>query len=168
MNQARYFSVFIAICVVQLLLDAYLHASPYVYICILPMAILSLPPRYGNILSLILAFAAGFVVDFMSTGILGLSSCALLPLALLRSLIFRLVVGDEAVAREDAVPLSRLSTRNTFLVYLCGAAVFSLIFVFVDAAGTRPLWFNLLRSVFSSVASAMVMTFLGSFLFREK
>lgn len=168
MNQARYFTIFVAICIVQLLLDAYLHISPYIFICILPMAILSLPPKYGNISAMLMAFAAGYVVDFMSSGILGLSSCALLPLALLRSPIYRLVVGDEAFSREDGVPLSRLSTRNTFLVYLCGAIVFSLIFVFVDAAGTRPLWFNLFRSALSSVASALVMTFLGSFLFREK
>lgn len=168
MNQVRYFSIFIAICVVQLLLDSYLYVSPYVFISILPMAIISLPSKYGNVSALLLAFAAGFMVDFLSSGILGLSSCALLPLALLRNSIYKLIVGDDAAAREDGVTLSRLSTRNCFLVYLSSAVVFSLIFVFVDAAGTRPLWFNLLRTVFSSAASALVMTFLGSFLFRER
>ena len=150
------------LCLAQIILSNYLYVSHYLVLNLLPLVILSLPASRGVNVAMLVA------VDFASTGILGLSSAALLPVALLRFPILRAVGGEEYLVHRDSPPVGHLTTRGVFLATLSAAAVFFLCYVFIDAAGTRPLWFNLTRMLLSSVASAALMTFLNIFLFVEK
>ena len=156
------------LCLAQIILSNYLYVSHSLVLNLLPLVILSLPASRGVNVAMLVAFLAGFAVDFASTGMLGLSSAALLPVALLRFPILRAVGGEEYLVHRDSPPVGHLTTRGVFLATLSAAAVFFLCYVFIDAAGTRPLWFNLTRMALSSVASAALMTFLNRFLFVEK
>lgn len=157
-----------ALCLAQVILSNYLYLSHYLVLNLLPLVILSLPASRGVNVAMLIAFVAGFVVDFASSGMLGLSSASLLPVAVLRFPILRAVGGEEYLVHRDSPPVGHLTPRGVFLATLSAAAVFFLCYVFIDAAGTRPLWFNLARMALSSVCSAALMTFLNLFLFVEK
>ena len=168
MNQTRYFVTIALLCLAQILAGNYLYLSQYIVLSLLPLVVMSLPIRYSTNFALGLAFLAGLLVDFLSSGILGISSCSLLLLALLRIPILNLVSGEEVLTHKDSAPTGHQSGRAVFLTMLLGSLVFFIPYVFVDAAGTRPFWFNVTRIVLSSALSAALMAFLNSFLFRER
>ena len=89
------------LCLAQIILSNYLYVSHYLVLNLLPLVILSLPASRGVNVAMLVAFLAGFAVDFASTGILGLSSAALLPVALLRFPILRAVGGEEYLVHRD-------------------------------------------------------------------
>ena len=168
MTNGRRIVTAVALCLAQILLSNYLYLSHYLVLNLLPLVILSLPESRNVNIAMLIAFVAGFAVDFASSGILGLSSASLLPVAILRFPILSAVGGEEYMVHRDSPPVGHLTTRGVFLATLSAAAVFFLCYVFIDAAGTRPLWFNLTRMPLSSVASAALMPLPNRFLFVEK
>ena len=165
MKAGRYFLIFALLCLAQALISNYFLFSQYVLISLLPLLILSLPSRYGTPAGLLIAFATGFVVDFIGGTTLGLTSVALLPLALLRLPILRVVSGEEILSERDDTPVSHQSTNGFVLTMIIGCILFFTVYVWVDAAGTRPGWFNMLRTLFSSVVSSVLCALLGDFIY---
>lgn len=167
MKPGRYFTIFALLCLAQALISNYFLFSQYVLISLLPLLIMSLPPRYGTPGALLLAFVAGFAVDFIGSGTLGLSIVALLPVALLRLPILRLVSGDEILSERDEIPMSRQSPSGMILSLVLACLLFFTIYVWVDAAGTRPAWFNILRTFLSGLVSSFLCALLSSFIFSH-
>ena len=167
MRNGRYFIVFAVLTLAQALISNYFLFSQYVLISLLPLLIMSLPSRYGTPVALALAFVVGFVVDFVGTGALGLTSCTLLPLALLRLPLLRLVSGEEILTDRDDSPIAHQTTAEQALTLVLACVLFFGLYVWVDSAGTRPLWFNALRTLFSTMVSALLCLLLGNFLFSQ-
>lgn len=167
MRNGRYFIVFAVLTLAQALISNYFLFSQYVLISLLPLLIMSLPSRYGTPVALGLAFVVGFVVDFVGTGALGLTSCTLLPLALLRLPLLRLVSGEEILTDRDDSPIAHQTTAEQALTLVLACVLFFGLYVWVDSAGTRPLWFNTLRTLFSTMVSALLCLLLGNFLFSQ-
>ena len=167
MRNGRYFIVFAVLTLAQALISNYFLFSQYVLISLLPLLIMSLPSRYGTPVALALAFVVGFVVDFVGTGALGLTSCTLLPLALLRLPLLRLVSGEEILTDRDDSPIAHQTTAEQALTFVLACVLFFGLYVWVDSAGTRPLWFNALRTLFSTMVSALLCLLLGNFLFSQ-
>lgn len=156
----------LALCLVQMLLNNFLSISFLLSLSLLPLAVICLPRSISDTGALFIAFAAGLLCDFISTGSLGLESCALLPVALLRSPLLDLL-GPEDGINKKGCPLSVMSSPKVFLLLLAAALVFFAVFVWVDAAGTRSFGFNLLRWSLSSVASAVLCFACYLVLFHE-
>ena len=148
----RYILLFLA----QAALWNYCNFSQYLVVAFLPAMILCLPVERGVIRSMVTAFLLGLALDFLVTGQLGLTSLALVPVALLRRPIVRLVFGSELFARGEDLSFQRQGWQKIVLSVLLATAVFLLIFVWVDSAGTRPLWFNVLKFVLSLVAGTVL------------
>ena len=167
MRNGRYFIVFAILTLAQALICNYFLFSQYVLISLLPLLIISLPSCYGTPAALALAFVAGFVVDFVGSGTLGLTSCALLPLALLRIPLLRLVSGEEVMTYRDDSPVGHQTTPELALTLVLACVLFFGLYVWVDSAGTRPFWFNAVRTLFSTGVSALLCTLLGNFIFGK-
>ncbi|MBP5488664.1 MAG: hypothetical protein J6X77_03740 [Bacteroidales bacterium] len=167
MKNGRYFIVFAILCLAQALISNYFLFSQYVLISMLPLLIVSLPPRYGTPAALGLAFVAGFVVDFVGGGTLGLTSCTLLPLALLRLPLLRLVSGEEILTERDISPIARQAAAEQALTMVLACLLFFGLYVWVDSAGTRPFWFNAVRTLLSTGVSALLCVLLGNFIFGQ-
>jgi hypothetical protein len=165
MKTGRYFIIFAILTLAQALISTYFLFSQYVLISLLPLLILSLPSRYGTPAALGLAFVAGFVVDFVGGGALGLTSCTLLPLALLRFPLLRLVSGEEILTDRDDSPIAHQTTAELALTMVLASLLFFTLFVWVDSAGTRPFWFNTARAILSTVVSGLLCVLLGNFIF---
>jgi RsiW-degrading membrane proteinase PrsW (M82 family) len=92
---------------------------------------------------------------------------ALLPVALLRLPILRLISGDEILSERDDTPASHQSPSGLILSLVLACLLFFTVYVWVDAAGTRPAWFNLLRTFLSGLVSSILCVLLSSFIFSR-
>lgn len=156
MKKPLFWLIYVLLVIAQLLLTHFLRVSPYLTLCLLPVLVLCIPIRVGTVGAMLIAFATGFTVDLLSEGILGLNTLALVPIGLLRNWIIRLVFGTEVFAREEDFSVRRNGLGKVLLAILIADAIFLALFVWVDAAGTRPFGFNLLRFLCSLGGSMLV------------
>lgn len=159
--------VFVCLCVVQLLLNNFFAPGQYLLLTFLPLSILLLPLKFNTVRTLFIAFATGLSVDFLSSSSIGISACALLLVALLKNPVLYLASGEELFSNHDASPLGYLDFRKTLLSSFILCALYFSVYVWVDAAGTRPFGFNALRWLCSTAASGMLCSLVASALYKR-
>lgn len=167
MRQGNYFIILTVLCFAQALISNYFPISQYIALSLLPVLVMSLPPRYGTVPSLLLAFVGGFIADFVGTGTLGLSCAALLVVALLRRPIVSIVSEDDYLIYPSDTPFAHQSTSETLLVCVLSCFVYFVVYVPIDDAGTRSFGFVLLQILLSGTASSLLCFLLAQFLFRR-
>lgn len=153
---------FIILLSVQIVIWSLLDLSQYIVIAILPSLILFLPIKFSRVAVMVTAFATGFFADLLSHGVLGLSIVALLPVALLRESIVRFVFGSDLVQRGEDISYMRQGPGKYLLGISIVSAIFLPTYVWVDSAGTRPFWFNVLRFTASLICSTLLSFILAS------
>lgn len=161
MKKPVFWLIYVLLVIVQLLLTHFLRVSPYFTLCLLPMLVLCIPIRVNTVGAMLIAFVTGLIVDLISEGVLGLNTLALVPVGLLRDSIIRLIFGTEVFARKEDFSARRNGLGKVALAALIAEALFFILFIWVDGAGTRPFGFNLLRLV-CSLGGSMVLAMLAS------
>ncbi len=141
MRKSGFWAAYALLLVLQLLLSNYFLFTPYIMLTILPVMVLCIPIRVGTVGAMLIAAASGFVVDLLAEGVLGLNAIALIPVAYARNSIIRLIFGGELFARQEDFSVRRSGFAKVSLAVLLAQMLFLLVYVWVDAAGTRPLWF---------------------------
>lgn len=159
----KYILLFLA----QAALWNYCNFSQYLLIAFLPAMVLCLPLSRGPVYTMAIAFVTGLAMDFLVTGQLGLTSLALVPVALLRCPVIALVFGSELFARGEELSFHRQGWLKFVPCVLLLTAVFLLVYVWADSAGTRPLWFNALKFGLSLVASSALGVFVAYLMLEE-
>lgn len=159
MTDAGYILRLTLLLVLQVLLLNFFNFSQYLTLFFLPAAILCIPARRGGIYALVTAFIAGFLTDFFADGMLGLVTCALVPVGYARTWILRLIFGPDFFERGEDLSYRRLGFWPLLLALTLATLLFMLIYVWADGAGTRPLWFNLVRVLLSTLASTALSLF---------
>ena len=125
----------------QVILCNYAHLGPYITLTLLPAMILCIPIRVSTITCMLVAFASGFLTDFLAEGLLGLNVAALLPVALIRKGTVRIFLGEDIIARKDSFSIKKNGLLKVSTALLVSTAVFLAVYIFLDGAGTRPFWF---------------------------
>ena len=167
MKEYRFVIVFVVLVLVQIVLCNFLNLSRYMVLSYLPVLIMMLPVRWNNVPMMLFAFALGFLVDFFSTGMLGLTSLALVPVALARGLVVAGMFGDELGAREGELSLSRFGLLKFILAILMLCALYFFVYVWADSAGTMGFWQCALRFFLSVLVSTPVCIFISTILRPE-
>lgn len=167
MKGYRYIIVYVILALVQIVLCNFLNLSRFVVLSYLPVLIMLLPLRWNSIPMIAFAFALGFLVDFFSTGMLGLTSLALVPVALARGGIISIMFGDELGAREGELSVSRFGVPKFALATLLLCAIFFLVYVWADSAGTMNFWPCAMRFLLSVLVSTPVCIFVATILRPE-
>lgn len=167
MKQYRFVIVFALLVLVQIVLCNFLNLSRFVVLSYLPVLVLMLPLRWNDIPMMAFAFGLGFLVDFFSTGMLGLTSLALTPVALARGGIVASMFGDELGAREGELGLSRFGIPKFVLATLLLCAIYFLVYVWADSAGTMGFWQCALRFLLSVLVSTPVCILVATILRPE-
>lgn len=168
MRKKEFFIAYILLVVLQMLIYNYLHLSHYLLLSILPVMVLLIPIRFSTTATLFIAFATGLVADFFSDGVLGLNLAALLPVALLRERVIALVFGEELFSRGEDASIRRQGPVKMGVAILIVQAIFLLIYIWADSAGTRPFTFNFIRWAVSLVAGTAVSLLVARILAPEK
>ncbi len=156
MKDYRYIAVFAVLVIVQIVLCNFLNLSRFMVLSILPALVLMLPVRLGDAAMMLTAFVLGFLVDFFSTGTLGLTSFALVPAALARNFTIGILFGDELGSREGELSVSRFGLPKFVLSTLILCVIYFALYVWVDAAGTMKFWECFLRFLLSTAVSLPV------------
>ncbi len=124
----------------QVLLWNFCDFTPLLVVTLLPVMILCLPLKCGTTGCMLIAFASAFAADFLVGAPLGLSCLALVPVAFLRRPVLSAVFGSELFARGEEISSGRLGWTKLLLASVLLNAVFLLIYILADCAGTVPLW----------------------------
>ena len=159
MKKPIFWLIYVLLIIAQMLLTHFLRVSPYLTLCILPVMVLCIPIRVNTIGAMLIAFVTGLIVDLVGEGVLGLNTLALVPVGFFRNQIIQLVFGTEVFARGEDFSARRNGVGKVALAALIAEAVFFLLFIWVDGAGTRPFGFNLLRWV-CSLGGSMLLAML--------
>ena len=168
MNRTERLVTYLILLTVQILFCNYLHLSQYVMVSILPAMILFSDVKLSRASVLCLAFALGFAVDFLSDGVLGLNVLALVPVAFVRDGVIRLVFGEEHFSRGEGISIVRQGIWKVSTAIVMVQALFLLIYIWADGAGTRPLWFCVLRFLASLLAGGVLSLPVARILTAEK
>ena len=159
MKKPIFWLIYVLLVIAQLLLTHFLRVSPYLTLCILPVMVLCIPIRVNTAVAMVIAFVTGLIVDLVGEGVLGLNTLALVPVGFFRNQIIHLVFGSEVFARGEDFSARRNGVGKVALAALIAEAIFFLLFIWVDGAGTRPFGFNLLRFV-CSLGGSMLLAML--------
>lgn len=123
--------------------------SPYIMLTMLPAMVICVPLTVSTPLCMLLAFATGLSVDWLSEGLIGINAAALVPVALMRKPLIRFFLGEDIITRSDSFSIRKNGLGKISFILLIAVIIFLGIYVFLDGAGTRPAWFNLARTAAS-------------------
>lgn len=143
--------IYLIFIVAQIILNNVFNLSQYIILSFLPAMIVCLPSRSSTGINLLVAFAIGFIVDFFSTGMVGMTAVALLPVAFVRNSLLTFIFGKEYFSRRDDIMSDIQGIRRTIICVEISLLLYLLIYIFIDSAGTRPFSFNLLRYLISFI-----------------
>ena len=143
---SQHFGIMYALLVIgQAVLCNYAALSPYITLSMLPAMILCLPTSLSTAACMLIAFASGLAVDWMSEGIIGLNAAALVPAALLRRWIIKIFMGEDLITRGDRFTFKKNGAGKISAAAVTVLAIYLALYIFLDGAGTRPAWFNMTR-----------------------
>lgn len=153
MNNLRYISCFVLIFLLQLALTKYCQIGSYIYICLLPALILSLPTSYAGWYDMLIAFICAIIVDGFADGQWGMNAAALIPAAALRKSFISIFIGSELVERGYSFSFYTNGIGKVGAAMLATMLVYMSIYVFLDCAGVRSWGFMAMRLLLSSLVS---------------
>ena len=144
--KAQNFGLFFFLMVLgQMALCNFANFSPFVMLSMLPAMIICVPLTVSSPLCMILAFATGLSVDWLSEGLIGINTAALIPVALMRKPLIRFFLGEDIITRSDSFSFRKNGIGKISFVLILSILIFLGVYIFLDGAGTRPTWFNLTR-----------------------
>ena len=85
---------------------------------------------------------------------------ALLPVAYLRIPLIKLIFGEDLLSRGEDFTVRKNGIGKVTLAIILVQALFLLLYIWADGAGTRPFWFNALRfglSLAAGYAAAIIV-----------
>ncbi len=144
-TEHNFWLLYSLLAVAQMVICNYLQLSPYAVVTILPAIVFCIPLRIGTSFCMIAAFATGLAVDWLSEGIIGLNAAAILPVALARKQIIRSFFGEDMIARGDSFSFRKNGFQKVAIAQMISTSLFLIVYIILDGAGTRPLWFSMAR-----------------------
>jgi hypothetical protein len=100
---------------------------------------------------MLIAFASGLAVDWLSEGLIGLNAAAAVPVALLRNGSIKIFLGEDLITRGDRFSIKKNVLFKISVVMFTALVAYLGIYIFLGGAGTRPTWFNFTRLGLSTI-----------------
>lgn len=136
--------LYVLLLICQIVLCNYSPLGPYVLLSVLPAMVLCIPLKVGTPLCMLIAFASGLAVDWLSEGLIGINAASIVPVALMRKPIARIFFGEDLLSRQDSFSFNKYGVAKISAAILTSLALFLTIYILLDGAGTRPKTFNLI------------------------
>ena len=145
--------LYVLLIICQVALCNYTNLGPYIMLSILPAMVMCIPLSVSTILCMLVVFATGFSVDWLSEGLLGINAAALIPVAAARNTFIRIFLGEDMISRKDSFSIRKNGLGKIMTIMVAANLIFLIIYVILDGAGTRPFWFCFTRIIFSLAAN---------------
>ncbi len=150
--------------VAQMILSNYFHFTPLVMITILPVMVLCIPTKVNTFQAMLIAFATGLAVDWLAEGTLGINALSLVPVAFIRRALIVAIFGVEPFEQKENISIRKYGFARVSFAIILVTALFLIIYITADCAGTRPLWFMATMFGLSLLASYLVSILLVNLL----
>ena len=164
MRTNQHFGItYILLLICQILLCNYSPLGPYIMLTMLPAMILCVPLKTSTIGCMFIAFGSGLAVDWLSEGLIGINAASLIPVALVRKTIIRIFFGEDLITRKDSFSFNKFGTAKVSAAIITAIAIFLVMYIMLDGAGTRPLWFNAVyfgASLISNWLLCLIVTYI--------
>lgn len=167
MKNNSYFVLYACFVALQILVCNYLNLSYLLSLSILPVIVLLIPVRYSTISSMLIAFVTGLLVDLLGDGVLGLNILALVPVALAREGLLRFIFGQEVFSHKEDATVRKYGILKFSTFIGIGQALFLIIYITADGAGTRPFWFNAARFGVSLLTGTVLSLLIANTLTKD-
>ncbi len=141
MSNRKFWLIYTILVLCQIVICNYLNFSPLVSVSLLPAMVMCIPVSIKTPWAMVIAFFTGLVVDFTADAVPGLNALALVPVALIRSGVLRLVIGSDIDERADALSFKAKGFTKIAGICLIAVAVFHAVYIAADGAGTRTFLF---------------------------
>lgn len=152
MKVSQHFGILYCLLLIgQLILCNYATLGPYIMLTMLPAMIMCIPTTISTAVCMLIAFASGLAVDWLSEGLIGLNAAAAVPVALLRNGAIKIFLGEDLITRGDRFSIKKNGLFKIAVVMFTALVVYLEIYIFLDGAGTRPTWFNFTRLGLSTI-----------------
>ena len=144
MRMNQHFGILYSLLLIcQILLCNYSPLGPYIMLSFLPAMILCVPLKIGTPACMLIAFASGLAVDWLSEGLIGINAVSLVPVALARRTIIRIFFGEDLISRKDSFSFNKYGAAKVSVALVTALIIFLGIYITLDGAGTRPTLTNL-------------------------
>lgn len=152
MKVSQHFGILYCLLLIgQIALCNYAALGPYIMLTLLPAMIMCIPTTISTAACMIIAFASGLAVDWLSEGLIGLNAAAAVPVALIRNGAIRIFLGEDLITRGDRFSIRKNGLFKIAVVMFTAIIIYLGIYVFLDGAGTRPAWFSFMRTGLSAI-----------------
>ncbi|MBR5499517.1 MAG: hypothetical protein IKV75_05085 [Bacteroidales bacterium] len=108
---------------------------------ILPAMIMCIPLSVNTTICMLIAFASGLSVDWLSEGLIGINAASLVPVALARKTLIRVILGEDMINRMDSFSIRKNGLGKILTLMIASGIIFLAVYITLDGAGTRPFWF---------------------------
>lgn len=154
MSNLVYFIHTVILMIIQLLLLDNIQVSSYVYLNIYVLAILLAPDEFSDTFTLLLAFILGAIVD-VANNTMGIHTAAATLMAYFRPMI----LGAVSVRQNSPIKTALRAGNTSWLAKYISltSVIYFVSFIMLEAFTFRAFYITLLRIVFSSMASFVIM-----------
>lgn len=144
MRSSQHFGIlYVLFLICQIVLCNYSPLGPYIMLSVLPAMVLCIPLRISTPACMLIAFASGLAVDWLSEGLIGINAASLVPVALARKTIARMFFGEDLITRKDSFSFNKYGTAKISAAILTSLTIFLAIYIMLDGAGMRSTLSNL-------------------------
>ncbi len=162
-----FYIIYCLLVIVQMFICNYVNFSPYILISILPSIIFLLPTKFNSVITMLISFFTALLIDFFAEGIIGINALAILPVALVRIPLYKLIFGDEIVERGESLSIKKYGVLKVILALSISQAIFLFIYIWADSFSINSVAFNLLRFAISLLIN-IIISYLIAELLLEK
>lgn len=144
MRMSQHFGIlYVLLLICQIVLCNYSPLGPYIMLSVLPAMVLCIPLKISTPACMMIAFASGLAVDWLSEGLIGINAASLVPVALARKSIARIFFGEDLITRKDSFSFNKYGVAKISAAILTSLTIFLALYTILDGAGTRPVLSNL-------------------------
>ena len=133
--------LYVCLLICQIALCNFAHLGPYIMLSILPAMIMCIPLSVNTTICMLIAFASGLSVDWLSEGLIGINAASLVPVALARKNLIRVILGEDMINRMDSFSIRKNGLGKILTLMIASGIIFLAVYITLDGAGTRPFWF---------------------------
>lgn len=168
MSNRTFFILFsVVVFILQLIICDALDFGPYVFVCFIPLLVITLPRDRKAPATMLIAFLLGLLLDLLSDGVPGLNAASAVLVAFFRDPLYRALINRDRQNKE-VFATAKTAGGKKYLAYLASSVgIYMLAYVILDSFGLSPVVLSSIKFVASTVATTLV-SFLASLAFLNK
>ncbi|MFY9116883.1 MAG: rod shape-determining protein MreD [Bacteroidales bacterium] len=164
----KMFLRFLLILVVQLLLFEHLDLGSYLYPMPYLLFLLLFPCTYGTGALMLWAFTFGFLLDLLSTGIMGLHTSAFVALAAFRNGLIKAITVKGDLDLLSVPGFNQFGTvRFIFFVFIC-TGIHHTVYFFLEAFSFLLFWHTTARLAGSLLLNTFLILLFKRTFYEQK